>query len=60
MVKNDIEKLADMACEIDYLREKFLNQEWRAVLTECVAQLHGVAQSASTEFGFKVYAEGGD
>lgn len=60
MVKTDIELLADMACEIDHLRSKFRKPEWNAVLTECVAKLHGVAQAASAEFGFTIYAEGGD
>ena len=60
MVKNDIAMLADMAVEIDYLRGKFQKPEWLAVLTECVDKLHGVAQAASTEFGFTVYAKGDD
>lgn len=60
MVKTDIELLADMACEIDHLRSKFQKPEWNAVLTTCVEKLHGVAHSASVEFGFTIYAEGDD
>lgn len=60
MVKEDIELLADTACEIDHLRSKFKKPEWNAVLTECVAKLHGVAEAASVESGFTIYAEVGD
>ncbi|BCB28420.1 hypothetical protein SKTS_33060 [Sulfurimicrobium lacus] len=58
--RNDVALLADMACEIDYLRDKFLKPEWHDALTACVKTLHDVAQAASTEFGFEIYATDGD
>lgn len=57
MTKSDIEKLADLACEIDYLRVRFPRPEQRAVLEACVAQLHGLAQAVGDQHGFNIYLE---
>lgn len=56
MKQDDIERLADLACEVDAARDPF-PPEARARIAEAVEILHRVAETASLAHGYRVYIE---
>ncbi len=57
-----VEKLTDLACEVDALRVDFKAvPAWHAALTQAVELLHGVGIEADALYGLGLYAhEDGD
>lgn len=59
MKQDDIERLADLVCEVDSAREPFPPED-RARISEAVEMLHRVAEAASLAHGYRVYIEDED
>ena len=56
LCKQDVETIADTACNLDYLKNKLDDQERADQLAACAATLHGIACRLDRQHRFGVYA----
>jgi hypothetical protein len=56
MRRSDVERLADIACDLDALAN-FFQEEARMAIKRCVDELHATARACAERLGVTIYAD---
>jgi hypothetical protein len=56
MRRSDVERLADIACELDALAN-FFPEPARLTIKHCVDELHATARACAERLGVTIYAD---